>query len=111
MNQTQRTLQEFKTTLAPADVLARAKAFFSKRSNIYAVFLEKESATHVAFRGQGGEELIVGVHTEHGYTLVSGSTYIFDMQVGRFFTTLPAYEMTELLLPANAGAERAVTHE
>jgi hypothetical protein len=111
MNQTQRTLQEFKTTATPADVLARAKTFFTRHISIYAVFLEKESASHVAFRGQGGEELIIAAHQEHGYTLVSGSTYMFDSQVARFFTTLPAHELTELLLPHNKPAEAAVTHE
>ena len=111
MNQTQRTLQEFKTTLPPADVLERAKQFFARHLSIYAAFLENESASHVAFRGQGGEELIVAARAEHGYTLVSGSTYIFDAQVARFFTTLPAFEMTELLLPHNPSAEQALTHE
>ena len=111
MNQTQRTLQEFKTTAPATEVLERAKRFFARHVSIYAAFLENESATHVAFRGQGGEELIIAAHEENGYTLVTGSTYIFDMQVARFFTTLPAYEMTELLLPHNPSAEHAVTHE
>jgi hypothetical protein len=111
MNQTQRTLQEFKSTAAPAEVLDRAKKFFSRHVSIYAAFLERESASHVAFRGQGGEELIIAAHAQNGYTLVTGSTYIFDMQIARFFTTLPAFEMTELLLPPNPSADRAVTHE
>lgn len=111
MNQTQRTLQEFQTTASPADVLTRAKTFFTRHVSIYAVFLEHESASHVGFRGQGGEELIIAAHEQHGFTLVSGSTYMFDQQVARFFTTLPAFEMTELLLPHNPGAELAVTHE
>ena len=111
MNQTQRTLQEFKTTLPAAEVLERAKKFFQRNINIYAAYLEHESPTHVAFRGQGGEELILAAREEHGFTLVTGSTYIFDPQVARFFTTLPAYEMTELLLPSNTAAVKAVTHE
>jgi hypothetical protein len=111
MNQTQRTLQDFKSTASPAEVLDRAKKFFTRYISIYATFLEKESPNHVAFRGQGGEELIIAVHQEHGYTLVSGSTYMFDQQVARFFTTLPAFELTELLLPHNPSAEAAVTNE
>lgn len=100
MIQSQRTVQEFRTTLAPADVLARAKAFFSKRNSLYAAFLEQESTQHLTFRGQGGEELVIGAYPNHGATLVTGSTYIFDMQVARFFTTLPPVEITEMLLPA-----------
>ena len=104
MNQKQRTLQEFRSTLSPAEVLTQAKAFFSRRNNIYAAFLEQESASHVSFRGQGGEELIIGVSAIDGGTRVTGSTYIFDMQVARFFTTLPSVDPTETLLPAESGA-------
>jgi hypothetical protein len=86
-----RTLQETHTTLAPAEVLTAAKRFFARRQGIYAAFLEKEGPTFVNLRGQGGEELIVGVlPAEHG-TRVTASTYIFDQQVGRFFATLPPY--------------------
>lgn len=106
MNQSQRTLQEFKTTLPVADVLSRAKSFFTRRNSIYATFLEKESANHATFRGQGGEELIIAARSEHGFTLVTGSTYIFDMQVSRFFTTLPAVEATELLLPEPRSSDK-----
>jgi hypothetical protein len=107
MNQSQRTLQEYHSTLPPAEVLAAAKRFFASRSNIYAAFLEKEGPTHVTFRGQGGEELIVSAIPRDGATLVTGSTYLFDMQVARFFTTLPPFELVEELLPADA--PRALT--
>lgn len=90
MSRSQRTLQEFRTTLPPAEVLDRAKMFFAQRNGIYAAFVEQEGPTHVSFRGQGGEEIVIGVVSKDGATLVSGSTYMFDMQVSRFFTTLPA---------------------
>ena len=99
MNQSQRTMQEFRTTLAPADVLARAKSFFTTRNSLYAAFIEQESASHQTYRGQGGEEIVLGVTTSDSVTLVTGSTYIFDMQIARFFTTLPAVDVTEILLP------------
>lgn len=92
MPQSQRTLQEFRTTLPPAEVLERAKAHFANRQGIYAAFLEQESPTHATFRGQGGEEIVIAAVSEDGVTRVSGSTYLFDMQVARFFTTLPAAE-------------------
>jgi hypothetical protein len=92
MSSSQRTLQEFQTTLSSAEVLVRAKKFFSRRNSIYAAFLEQDGPTHVTFRGQGGEEIVVGAMERDGSTLVTGSSYIFDMQVARFFTTLPAVE-------------------
>ena len=88
--QLDRTLQTTRTSLAPAEVLAAAKRFFTRRNSIYASFLEKEGPTYAAFRGQGGEELIIGVEPAENGTRVTGSTYLFDQQVGRFFASLPA---------------------
>ena len=82
-------MQETVTTLAPAEVLQAAKTFFARRNPIYAAFLEKEGPTHAAFRGQGGEEIIVGTMSVAGGTRVTASTYMFDQQVARFFATLP----------------------
>ena len=104
MNQSQRTLQEFRTTLTPAEVLAEAKQFFTRRNNIYATFLDREGPTFVSFRGQGGEELIIAAATQDGATRVTGSTYLFDMQIARFFTTLPPFQLEETLLPESASA-------
>jgi hypothetical protein len=107
MNQSQRTLQEYHSTLPPAEVLARAKQFFSARNSIYATFLEKEGPGFVTFRGQGGEELVIAALAQDGATLVSGSTYLFDMQVARFFSTLPPFELVEDLLPPGPAALQA----
>lgn len=84
-----RTLQEATTSLAPAAVLARARQFFSERNPLYAAFLEQEGPNHSTFRGQGGEEIVIAAAPRDGATLVTGSTYLFDMQVARFFATLP----------------------
>lgn len=99
MNQTQRTLQEYRCSLPPAEVLARAKAFFSRRNSLYATFLELEGPGFVTFRGQGGEELVIAAAAQDGATLVTGSTYLFDMQIARFFSTLPPFRLEETLLP------------
>jgi hypothetical protein len=96
MADSDRTLQERITTLAPQDVLAQAKRFFSSRNTLYAAFLDKEGPTFVTFRGQGGEEIVIAAVVKDGATLVTGSTYLFDMQVARFFSTLPE--------PATAGS-------
>ena len=89
MGSSQRTLQETRTTLAPQDVLARANTFFTHRNPLYAAFLEKEGQGYSTFRGQGGEEIVIAATPRDGATLVTGSTYLFDMQVARFFSTLP----------------------
>jgi len=90
MSTWQRTLQETTTSLAPADVLTRAKAFFGSRPSLYATFLDMEGPGFCSFRGQGGEEVVIGASPapDRG-TRVTGSTYLFDMQVARFFSTLP----------------------
>lgn len=87
--QQRRTMQEFRTTLDPATVLRNAKEFFTRRNGIYAAFLDREGPTFVAFRGQGGEELMIAAQKSEDATLVTGSTYLFDQQIARFFATLP----------------------
>lgn len=89
MTKSNRTMQELTTTLAADEVLARAKSFFSRRSTLYAAFLDKEGPGYVTFRGQGGEEIVIGTAAGNGGTRVTGSTYLFDMQVARFLETLP----------------------
>jgi hypothetical protein len=86
-----RTVQEFTTNLSGDEVLKRAKTFFSTRPSIYSAFIDKEGPGFCSFRGQGGEELVIAATTPAGggSTLVTGSTYMFDAQVSRFFSTLP----------------------
>jgi hypothetical protein len=43
----------------------------------------------VTFRGQGGEEIVIGASSAGTGTRVSGSTYLFDQQIARFFSGLP----------------------
>ncbi|HEX6631512.1 MAG TPA: hypothetical protein VF048_10485 [Gemmatimonadaceae bacterium] len=84
-----RTLQQTRTSLAPDAVLDAARYFFSRRPGIYSAFIEQEGPTHVTLRGQGGEEIAIGVRVEGDVTAVTGSSYLFDQQVMRFFSTLP----------------------
>jgi hypothetical protein len=88
---------EYETSFAPADVLSKAKSFFAWRNPIYAAFLEKEGDTFVTFRGQGGEELVIGVAPVDGGTAVRASTYLFDMQARRFFAMLPPLPTAEAI--------------
>lgn len=92
MSTQRRTMQEQRTTLEPARVLEAARAFFSRRNSLYAAFLDQEGPTHVTFRGQGGEEVVIAATAAGGSTLVTGSSYLFDSQVSRFFATLPPAE-------------------
>jgi hypothetical protein len=104
MIKSQRTLQEYYTSLAPGDVLEQARDFFQRRLGIYAAFLEREGPTHLTFRGQGTEEIAIAVQATDVGTRVTASTYLFDMQVSRFFTTLPASETAPAVL-AEGSAE------
>ena len=104
--QSKQTLLETRTTLAPAEVLAAAKTFFARRNSIYSAYLEKEGPTYVNLRGQGGEEVIIAAHAENGATRVTGSSYIFDQQIARFFSTLaPAAETSQGREKAGAEGE------
>ena len=87
--QEDRTLQETRTTMSVPDVLAAAKTFFARRNSLYAAFVEKEGPAFVSMRGQGGEEILVGAVADANGTRVTGSTYMFDQQLARFFATLP----------------------
>jgi hypothetical protein len=87
--QRSRTLQQIRTTLAPAEVLAAAKEFFALRSGIYSAFPEKMGPTYLTLRGLGGEEIAIGVAPAEGGTNVSASSYMFDQQVARFLSSLP----------------------
>jgi len=107
MNQSQRTLQEYRSTLPPAAVLAAAKNFFSDRNSLYAAFLDQEGPGYVSFRGQGTEELVIAAIERDGATLVTGSSYLFDMQIARFFTTLAPFRQTAELLPPGPAAIQA----
>ena len=86
------TLQEHLTTLPPEEVLASAKRYFAGRHGIYAAFVEREGPNYASFRGQGGEEIVIATAPAEGGTRVTGSTYLFDMQVARFFALLPSVQ-------------------
>ena len=86
-----RTVQEFTTTLSGDEVLKRAKTFFATRPSIYSAFIDKEGPGFCSFRGQGGEEVVIATAAgpDGMNTRVTGSSYLFDMQISRFFGTLP----------------------
>ena len=89
MSTSQTSMQETTTSLSGAEVLARAKTFFATRPSLYSAFIDMEGPEFCSFRGQGSEEIVIAVQAAEGGTRVTGSSYLFDMQVARFFTTLP----------------------
>jgi len=93
--QEDRTLQETRTTLSAGEVIDAAKRFLARRNSLYAAFVEREGPTFVSLRGQGGEEVLIGANAakDGAGTVVTGSTYLFDQQVARFFATLPPAEV------------------
>ena len=109
--QSSRTIQEHRTTLAPAEVLDEARRFFTRQNSIYTAFIEQESPTHVSMRGQGGEELVIGVAAVDRGTRVTGSTYLFDQQIARFFTTLPPMPDGPVVPDETAGLEDGATEQ
>lgn len=105
MPSTVQTLQERTTTLSSDEVMARARHFFSRRNGIYSTFLEREGPGFATFRGQGGEELVIAVSSGDRGTRVTGSTYLFDMQVARFLSTLPEVPARAEVPAAGSDAE------
>ena len=89
MSLQRRTMLDTTTSMDPSAVLRAAQDFFARRNTIYAAFVEQQSATHLSMRGQGGEEIAIAVDSLNGATRVTGSSYMFDGQVSRFFATLP----------------------
>jgi len=82
-------IHETTTSLAPEEVLRRAKEFFAERVPATGCFVERESPRHLVLRGQGGEEVVIAVVAGAAGSAVRGSTLLFDQQVGRFLSTLP----------------------
>ena len=88
-------IQEITTTMQADAVLAAARRFFQTRTPQYGAFVEREGPDYLTFRGQGGEEIVIGVMTADGGTRVRGSTYFYDGAISRFFASLDPTPMAE----------------
>lgn len=82
-------IHEITTTLPAAEIIGRAKTFFSERVPNNAAFPEEEGPTYLTLRGQGGEEVVLAVMPAAGGFRVRASTLFFDQAVERFLSTLP----------------------
>ena len=86
---------ETTTTLSGAEVISRAKRFFAERVPQYAAYPEKEGPAYLVLRGQGGEEIALAIFAEGTGVRVRASTLLFDQQLDRFLSTLPAAPVPE----------------
>lgn len=88
-------IQEVLTDLPPGEVIERARAFFTLRFTPYAGFAEESSDHHVRFSSEAAD-LTIGVGTQHGRTLVRGSSSRMNHEVSQFLATLaPAEEVRQ----------------
>jgi hypothetical protein len=84
---------ETTTALAPAEIIARAKAFFAERVPNMAAFPEKEGPAYLTLRGQGGEEVVLAIISTGTVNRVRASTLLFDQAVERFLSTIGRVEV------------------
>jgi hypothetical protein len=92
-------IQEVVTDLAPAEVVQRAKEFFTTRFSNRSAFVEEESAGHVKFEIEAGE-VTIGTAERDGRTVVRGSTSRLHNELSRFLMTIaPQAEEVRQSLP------------
>ncbi|MEO8448502.1 MAG: hypothetical protein ABI647_01855 [Gemmatimonadota bacterium] len=82
-------IHETTTSLGAAAIIQKAKQFFAERVPQYAAYPEKEGASYLTLRGQGGEEIAIAVIPGPAGNRVRASTLLFDQALGRFLSTLP----------------------
>jgi hypothetical protein len=98
-------IQEVLTDLPPAEVIGRAKEFFTTRLSQYTALIAEESDHSVKFDVDAGE-LVIGAVPQDGRTLVRGSTARLHHELSQFLTTLaPPEEVRQNLVgPGASGA-------
>jgi hypothetical protein len=84
-------IQEVETDLSAAEVIERARSFFSLLLNPYAAFPSDEGESHIRFVTEAGE-LMIGVGTREGHNVVRGSTSRMHHELSQFLTTLSETE-------------------
>jgi hypothetical protein len=82
-------IHEITTSLPAAEIISRAKVFFSERVPNHAAYPEREGPGFLTLRGQGGEEIVLAVFPGQGGSRVRASTLFFDQALERFLSTLP----------------------
>jgi hypothetical protein len=80
-------IQEVLTDLPPADVIQRAREFFTLRLTPYGAFTEDASDQHIKMVTEAGD-LTIGTGAQEGRTLVRGSTSRLHHELSQFLSTL-----------------------
>ena|SRR5689334_4267626 len=87
--------QEVLTDVPAAEVIERARDFFSLRLSPYAGFAQDGGDTWIRFTTEAGD-LTIGVGEQEGRRLVRGSTSRMHHELSQFLTTLaPAEEVRQ----------------
>lgn len=94
-------IQEVVTPLPAAEVIRRAKSFFTTRYNPYAGFFFDESESHIRFRNDMAQ-LTLGLIPTDGGTRVRGSTARMHHELSQFLVTLANPESVRQNLPGPA---------
>lgn len=96
---------EVLTDVPPAEVISRAREFFTTRFTPYGAFVEKEGENHLSFQMEAGE-LVLGAVEQEERTLVRGSTSRLHHELSQFLATLaPPEEVRQNSLgPGASGA-------
>jgi hypothetical protein len=91
-------IQEVLTDLPPADVIQRAREFFTLRLTPYGAFTQDESDQHLKLVTEAGE-VTIGTGEQDGKTLVRASTSRLHHEVSQFLATLAAPEEVRQSVP------------
>lgn len=91
-------IQEVLTDLPPADVIQRARDFFTLRFSPYGAFTEDASDQHIKLMNEAGE-LTIGTGAQEGRTLVRGSTSRMHHELSQFLSTLAPPEEVRQNVP------------
>ena len=91
-------IQEVLTDIPPAEVIQRAREWFTLRMTPYAGFAEDSSDHHVKFSTEAGD-LTIGTGAQDGRTLVRGSTSRMHHELSQFLSTLAPPEEVRQNVP------------
>jgi hypothetical protein len=98
-------VQEVNTRIPPAEVIPRAKDFFTTRFTAYTSSETESDGQHIRLSVEEGE-VMIGVMEKDGQTLVRGSSSRLHHEIGQFLATLaPAEEVRDNAIgPGVSGA-------
>lgn len=98
-------IQEVLTDLPPADVIQRAREFFTLRLSPYGAFTMDATDHSIKLMNEAAD-LTIGTGEQDGRTLVRGSTSRMHHELSQFLTTLaPPEEVRQNVAgPGTSGA-------